>query len=178
MVHPFKCILVIFQITWKPKRESSGMDIWPSGCCLYREAGGVGSEQPGALMAPSSRSPRGRKRGEQGVGDRPGDRPGLPTAPPSLGPRALGVGELGELGEVRGDEGPLGASALEPSPHWKCNMSNWSALLPQSNSLLLKKQTTKQPNRPQLPYTHKTQFSTERLQFLLGAPREEYIMPC
>lgn len=91
---------------------------------LVQRGWGVGSEQPGALMAPSSRSPRGRKRGEQGVGDRPGDRPGLPTAPPSLGPRALGVGELGELGEVRGDEGPLGASALEPSPHWKCNMSN------------------------------------------------------
>lgn len=81
----------------------------------------MGGEQPGALMAPSSGSPRGKKRGEQGVGDGPGDRPGLPTAPPTLGPHALG---MGELGEVRGDEGLLDASALELSPHWKCNMSN------------------------------------------------------
>lgn len=74
-------------------------------------------------MAPSLESPRG-KRGEHRVRDRTGDRPGLPTAPPTLGPHALGVGELGELGKVKGDEDPLGASTLEPSPHWKCNMSN------------------------------------------------------
>lgn len=49
---------------------------------------------------------------ESGIGQ---ETDQLPTAPPSLVP-VPGGGGAGELGEVRGDEGPLGASALEPSP--------------------------------------------------------------
>ena len=124
MLNPFKRILVIFQITWKPKQESSGMDICPRDRCLYREAGGWGVSSLGLLHSSFIGKPQGKEergagsRGSAGRQTRAANSTSNPWSPCSRD------GELGEPGEVRGDEGPLDASALEPSPHWKCNMSN------------------------------------------------------
>lgn len=117
MVHPFKCILVIFRITWKLKSGSHlGWTSDPAAAaCTERLGGGSGSLGHSWLLHPEAPGEGREGSRESGIGQ---ETDWGCQQHSSLG-RALGWGAGGTGGGSRGDEGPLGASALEPSPHWK-----------------------------------------------------------